>query len=271
MSNPLPAALRDLSVPVPPGRTVTAEKGDPDTPVLWLTDAPATGSLWSRLRAAHQGSGLWPVLLDHLDGDGGRPWDDGELWPEDCTDPAGHDPGGWLAVKWADYTSTGEDDDMLSDAERVGVTAPFGQRWPGLADRCRLRVPPDPHADACAEELLRAQPHLRLGLVPADRSADVPAVVGWEGAANFETDAGKLSAVLRSWEDRFGVRVIGLGFAELYVSVAAPPATMDQALRVAAEHFAFCPDNVWQERRPFTLAGYAARLVDSPLWTFWWD
>jgi Domain of unknown function (DUF4253) len=64
---------------------------------------------------------------------------------------------------------------------------------------------------------------------------------------------------MRSWEDRFGARVIGVGFADLYVSVAAPPATLDEALPVAAEHFAFCPDNIWQGH-PHTLTGYASPL-----------
>jgi hypothetical protein len=64
---------------------------------------------------------------------------------------------------------------------------------------------------------------------------------------------------------------VGVGFAELCLSVAAPPMTIDDALPVAAEHFAFCPDNVWQGRHPFTLAGYAERLVGAASWTFWWD
>jgi hypothetical protein len=42
-------------------------------------------------------------------------------------------------------------------------------------------------------------------------------------------------------------------------------------MHVAAEHFAFCPDNIWQGWRPFTLVGYAERLVGAAAWTFWWD
>jgi hypothetical protein len=101
------------------------------------------------------------------------------------------------------------------------------------------------------------------------RSSDVPTVAGWQGAVNYTNDTAKLSAVLRSWEDRFGVRVVGAGFADLYLSVAAPPTDHAEALQVAAEHFAFCPDNVWQGTSP--LASYAQRLVDAPLWHFWWD
>jgi hypothetical protein len=63
--------------------------------------------------------------------------------------------------------------------------------------------------------------------------------------------------------------VIGVGFADLYVSVAAPPADQGEALRVAAEHFAFCPDNIWQGKSP--LSAYANGLIDAPIWRFWWD
>jgi hypothetical protein len=88
--------------------------------------------------------------------------------------------------------------------------------------------------------------------------------------ANVENDAAKLSAVLRSWEDRFAVRVIGVGFAELYLSVAAPPTDHATALHVAAEHFAFCADNIWQSSTT-ALTAYADQLIDAPIWSFWWD
>ena len=56
--------------------------------------------------------------------------------------------------------------------------------------------------------------------------------------------AAEISAVLRDREQRFGARVVAAGFSTLLLSVAAPPTTREKALAVAAEHFAFCPDNV---------------------------
>lgn len=80
-------------------------------------------------------------------------------------------------------------------------------------------------------------------------------MAGWSGPANYTGDTAKISAVLRSWEDRYATRVVGLaGYATLYLSVAAPPRTYQDALHIAAEHFAFCPDNIWQGRHPHTLA-----------------
>jgi hypothetical protein len=80
-----------------------------------------------------------------------------------------------------------------------------------------------------------------------------------------------MSAVLRSWEDRFGIRVVALGFDTLLVSVAAPPTTLAEAEALAAEHFAFCPDNIWQSDNPSRTAYAERRLLNQPAWYFWWD
>src|SRR5258708_6650135 len=66
---------RTLATPLPPGGVVWP---DPDCaqhqptvrPAFWLTSEPVTGELWARLRAEHERSGLWPVLLD----DSTQPW-----------------------------------------------------------------------------------------------------------------------------------------------------------------------------------------------------
>jgi hypothetical protein len=81
----------------------------------------------------------------------------------------------------------------------------------------------------------------------------------------------RLCAALRSWEDRFRVRVIALSYARLDLSVAAPPQTPGEALAVAAEHFAFCPDNIWRGWIE-TIHLYAKEaLVGNTHWTSWWD
>lgn len=67
----------------------------------------------------------------------------------------------------------------------------------------------------------------------------------------------------------FGARVVRLGSDTLSLSVAAPPADRGAALAVAAEHFAFCPDNVWQATG--NLGAYADQLINAHEWGFWWD
>ncbi|WP_428963635.1 DUF4253 domain-containing protein [Micromonospora fluostatini] len=248
---------------LPPGRPVSPEGGGP--PVYWLSDEPVTDfGLWARLRARHRESGLWPLLLTGLASDETRPWVAGEVWPAGMSAPDRHDPVEVLAAWWRDSTTTGEDDDPEAPGE---ATAPFGRTWPGLAAPGEPDEPADDCADGYAEFLVAGS--TRLGLVPAARSADTLAVTGWSGPANHVGDAGQLSAVLRSWEKRFGVRVVGVGFDTLHLSVAAPPTSIEHARRVAAEHFAFCPDNVWQGAG--TLQKYAEQVVGVPSWWFWWD
>lgn len=40
---------------------------------------------------------------------------------------------------------------------------------------------------------------------------------------------------------------------------------------MAAEHFAFCPDNVSQGTADGFLRSYARTLVGEHTWSFWWD
>ncbi|MEJ2856879.1 MULTISPECIES: DUF4253 domain-containing protein [unclassified Saccharothrix] len=252
---------RSLSVPLPPGRAkASEEEEDSDRPALWLSDGPAPEGLWARLRAEHARSGLWPLLLDALDdqAEDYRPWGSGEFVPGEMSSPDEHDPAALLADWWAQYAEPAEP-----------TTAPFGARWPGLAPAPDEVGEPDAVADGLAEHLLSEHRSMRLGLVATDRGADALTNVGWFGPANYTNDTAEISAVLRSWEDRFGARVVGVGFSTLLLSVAAPPTTPEAALAVAAEHFAFCPDNVWQGVSPLT--AYAERLVGDHSWSFWWD
>ena len=102
--------------------------------------------------------------------------------------------------------------------------APFGKTFPGLA-------PPTPtRALLRAEEIVEtaveeadALSGALLGLVPADRPADVPAATGWFGMCNSWDDVVAMSAVLRSWEDRFGAVLVLMGRATLQLAVAGAP------------------------------------------------
>ncbi|MFE6777396.1 DUF4253 domain-containing protein [Streptomyces sp. NPDC057702] len=179
----------------------------------------------------------------------------------------GQDEGSWRG-RGAGQTAR-EADEGPDDAV---VLAPYGTAWPGLAPACSARVDPDERAAEVAAALVEYDilTAPRIALVPAGRSADILAAVGWLGPLNYDEDAAAFSAVLRSWEDRFGIRVVALEFDVLHVSVPHPPRTLEEALPIAAEHFAFCPDNVWQDSE--TLERYAREhLVGKHNWSFWWD
>lgn len=94
---------------LPPGRMVTSDEGDGDIQPLWLSDGPATAELWTRMYAEHPRSGLWPLLLDSLDSSDSefRPWESGEVFPEQMSSPASHAPASLLARWWGTYGGLG--------------------------------------------------------------------------------------------------------------------------------------------------------------------
>jgi hypothetical protein len=270
-----PALPVDLLATLPAGRLVQPMMDSESTdPVLWMTEGPVTVELWQRWYDERVRTGLWPLLLTG-DVDPGstelRPWQSGEFFPDDLAKADAVTPAAQLAEWWSSHTHL--DDETLTDGERTrhaAIYEPYGDQWPGLAPAGEWLGTPDDHAAGMAAALISHQPAHRLGLIAANRGADALAVVGWAGPLNYGRIA-PFAVVLRSWERRFGARVIGASFGSLYVSVAAPPTSEDQALHVAAEHFAFCPDNIWQNTRPATLRAYAHQLVGDHAWSFWWD
>jgi hypothetical protein len=122
---------------------------------------------------------------------------------------------------------------------------------------------------------LRSIRSARIGLIAARRPADVLATVGWtcfddpayeDGIRN----AVWIGAILRSWENRFGARLLAIGpSAEIRLLVQRPPRNLEVAEKIAAEHSAFCNECAGQGLS--TVREIAPVLVDAPIWTFWWD
>jgi hypothetical protein len=73
---------------------------------------------------------------------------------------------------------------------------------------------------------------------------------------------------LRSWEDRFGARLLEVGFDDIRLLVSRPPQTLQAAQPIAAEHFAFS-DEAHKGLRE--IPEIARALVNNPFWDFWWD
>ncbi|WP_051845215.1 DUF4253 domain-containing protein [Streptomyces sp. NRRL S-813] len=200
-----------------------------------------------------------------------------------------HTVGQILGRRWEEYAQdalarAGEDYpgrdrvvELFGEPEPFeAVVAPFGQQWPGLAATTAAAMI-DPEQLA-AEVLARLQREEgtegdAVSVMPrACRSTDVPAIADRHGLPEcWSSDVEAMCTVLKSWEERFGTRVLALGPARLIVSVAAPPVTMTEAQAVAAEHFAFSPDTITQGHHD-TLRAYAAHaILDRTVWNFWWD
>lgn len=248
-------------VKIPSGHFVRPDPtfSDRSGPIVdsgWITDKPVRRpfALWRELRRQFPATGLWPVILASLEDS--RPWGDGELDPVGIDAIDRLDPHAVFAQWWADVVA----DDEEQDPEVQDIVAPYGRAFPGMAragtSQCDI------------SSIAVKETRSRIGLVASRRPADVPGIIGWTGPTNH-TDTGSICAALRSWEDRFAAEVVSIGFDTLGLLVGCVPATMDEALPIAAEHFAFCPDNVWQGTE--TLGAYAQRLIDERYWTFWWD
>ncbi|MFG2436952.1 DUF4253 domain-containing protein [Streptomyces sp. NPDC048508] len=289
LPNPLPRLAGDpsgrtLGLKLPAGRLIDATQDGPwHEPLAWYgEERPAPGA-WAATGPA-RALGLLPVLLD-VGGPQKGPGD-WELMPGEMSYAGDHDADEVLADFWERYAADELDGDKDYASREVveslfgtpdpydAVVAPYGATWPGLAAATPLEADPDARATEIAEALADRGSWLkepRLALVPARRSADIPAALGWSGPLNHENDVARLCAVLRSWEDRFGIRVVALTFDQVVVSVAAPPATLAEAEAVAAEHFAFCPDNITQGSHT-ALRTYAEQeVLNEPVWSFWWD
>ncbi|MFJ8938055.1 DUF4253 domain-containing protein [Streptomyces sp. NPDC102365] len=250
-------AGRSLGLDLPPGALLdTTVEGSWDEPLLWRADAPAAPGDWLRLASARRAAGLCPVLVGGRTGSEPHP-DKWELDPDLASYPGDHDAEEVLADLWEEHAAQAQDAD-----------------WPGLAAAGVPDVDPDVWAAEVADALVGGASRLeepRLALVPARRSADIPAAIGWCGPVGLTDDVAELCAVLRSWEDRFGVRVVALTYDQLIVSVAAPPGTAAEAEAIAAEHYAFCPANITQGGHA-SLRAYAEReVLGARSWTFWWD
>lgn len=165
----------------------------------------------------------------------------------------------------ADGWNDGDNDPYLTEQR-----APSNAQFPGLAHAESVRLP-----FARLEQAATDLPPAHLGLVAARRPADAPAVVGWsvfgvDWPGGPEARSLEIGAVLRSWETRFGARLLQIGSdAVLRVLVERPPRSLEHAQHVAAEHLAFADE--CNQRSGYSVAELGAALVGAPLWTFWWD
>lgn len=253
---------RDLDVDLPPGRLVVPQESR--VPAYWLSDEPAGADVWVSLRQAHARSGLWPLLACPLSSYEQEPWEAGDVSPQPVGGVDQVNAAEGLEALWSEWVEDGE----AAEAEDFLELEPFARQWPGLAPAAQSTGDADAFADRYVSE--NDDGTSRIMLVPAARGADVLTAVGWHGPVNYTEDMELLSAVLRSWEDRFGARLVEIGFDTLHLSVASPPAAKDDAELLAAEHFAFCPDNIVQGTSG-TIGAYAAEIEAGHGWTFWWD
>jgi hypothetical protein len=269
---PADGEVRIGAIRLPAGRRIRSDGGRGE-PVAWATTEPVpdAGRVWAALSEAHAQSGLVPLLLAGIGGDPERPWDTQEFRdPDDLTGLDDLDAAELLRQDWqgrtTEYDDYDEEDEEYEDDDFARSTAedvaPFSRRqFPGLAQAEDHRL-----GAGQFDRVLSGLGTARVGLVPAGRPADALPMLGWNQA--FVT-ALPYAAVLRSWEDRFGARLLRAGLAEFSVLAQRPPRTRESAQHLAAEHWAFC--NEFGGTGLHDVPGITASLINSPVWTFRWD
>lgn len=247
----VPAAdTREIAgIVLPPGQLVHSDPafGGGPQPYAWISSEPVPeeyrAAVWGALVAVFPRTGLWPVWAEGFAGDLERPWHGGELGVHE-------NPVAKTAEQVYRRWEGGPYDDPDADPEtrftRLTDAVAGPVTWPERM----------PYGDRA------------LMLVPVLRPADIPARLGWTGPVNHDLGCGQVSAVLRSWEDRFGAYVIGIGFDTLELHVSRIPGADDQVRLLAIEHYTFCPDNIDQG---IPLEEYRDLALPESNWHFWWD
>ena len=221
------------------------QRGVDNGVVVWrlpATDPYNAADLWSRLRALHPQTGLWPVLATT------------EFWERFGDEQVDASPDPEDGRRWLERRLLGED----------GASA--------LADEIPRRsdAPWTPEVDLDWQDMLAASDDAPqdIVLVPAAASWQVPHALAWDGAVNSNILGHDHTAVLRRWSANYGAELVLLGSDVMALAVARPPRNRDSALLVAAEVVTYCPDSVFQGAGSLDAL---ASTLSAPAWFFWWD
>lgn len=133
--------------------------------------------------------------------------------------------------------------------------------FPGLAAGCGATsefsyIPPD---IGSGEKLLT---------VATYSPADVPTYIGWIGARHRGLSPAIISAVLASWQERFGAVLIAMGNNCLKLQVPKLQLSTEQENLLALEHQLLCPDLKLDS--PEAKANYSRTVLKSRNWIFRW-
>ena len=237
---PSGASAKVAGVTLPPGSAVDTE--------YWLSDEPVVDGevIWQELAKAHSDTGLWPMLVRTFPGKQ-TPWSDADFYdPVDVATVDEIDVASLLGRRWNEV--------MLSASDKEPVGVALGQLVvPSRRSAVSLSIGP--------------QPGTHLLLVRAARPADAIAEIGWETSGLGTAEA---SAILRSWEDRFGWFVYSVGPSSLEVRTSSTELQDDEIFALAAEIYAVSPglgeDEQWSLRDFVSFDPLGEDFL-----YFWWD
>lgn len=107
-----------------------------------------------------------------------------------------------------------------------------------------------------------------LGLVKAEHSWQIPALLPWKGSTNWELYGAEHASILQRWHEQHEVEIVSMTWDILELYVPSPPTKDEDLLAVAQEVYAYCPD-LLAAGVP-TLDDLAVHMVRSRAWYFRW-
>ncbi len=202
---------------------------------------------WEKLRGLVEQSGYWPIIIEELDAQL-EMMEEYEDQPDTAASiiAASEDI---KAVEWLNYRYEHAGDGL------EGFQYPRGE-WPDN---------PQPKPGFFLSE----QPEVRhLALVPTSQSWQVPAYLKF-GNWSYCPAPEEHASVFKRWGEQFGAEIVWVEFDTLEVMVWQPPQDKETAIRLAEEQFSYCPLVVYQG--PGTIEALAGELLNSKVWSFWWE
>lgn len=152
---------------------------------------------------------------------------------------------------------------LAGSQETEEDTGPEVGAWPSAT--------PEPSPGlATAEDILTGKPLDRVAIVvlPTTSGWEVPAYLNW-GGWNENPPPEIHVAALRSWHEKYGATLIGVSGDVMNLRVSRRPASREEALELARQHYQYCSDIV--DQGVGTLAKLAAVYLNDDWWFFWWD
>ena len=199
---------------------------------------------WIRLRQLHERTQLYPFLIG----------------PEDETDDL-------VFMAENDCDPTAVDRGLAMDGRRRLTELAVQNEAPDpreVFDEPELGIDPSPEPVFNADEK-----ETLVALIPARAGYEVPGLMSWQGATNWDIESSDHVAVVKRWHDLYGAELVTLGFDVLELLVPRPPMDPWEAATLAVDQYAYCPPAV--DQGVGNLPALAAGQVRSPSWRFWWD
>ncbi len=172
-------------------------------------------------------------------------------------------------VDWHDKRTV---EDLIASAKRINLLRWFQSGIEASAAYCSPELdcwPANPtpinslsafSTDSDSEVILTSLPAIDSWMIPCYLRIDY---------YNDYPEPEVHAALFKFWNEKYGATVAYIANSIIEFTVTRPPRTRHEAMVLAKQHFAYCPDRV--DQGTGSVEALAARLLNASVWFFWWD